>query len=300
MSFSRPGAIDLSALKPQAAAGAPAGAAGGTFVIDADEQNFQTDVLEASKRHIVVLNLWSPRSAQSASFNQLVATVVNSYGGQILLANVNVDTNPAIAQAVGAQGVPFVIGLIMGQPVPLFQSTVAEAELRQVLDQLIEAAAQNGLTGRAAPVGAAAPTEAEPVEDPRFAEADAAFGSGDIEGAVTAYEKVAAQYPADVEVAERLAGVRLMARTGGVDLQAARAAAADDPDDLDAQLLVADLDVSGGHVEDAFDRLIGLVRRTAGDDRDRIRERLIELFMIVGTDDARVAGARRALATALY
>lgn len=301
MSFSRPGAIDLSALKPKPGAEAPSAGSGGSFVINATEQNFQTDVLEASKRHIVVLNLWSPRAPQSATFNDLVAQVVNSYGGQMLLANVDVDANPAIAQAVGAQGVPFVIGLIMGQPVPLFQSTVQEAELRQVLDQLVQAAAQNGLTGRVGPADAAAPAvEEEQVDDPRFAEADAAFAAADFDAAIAAYETLAVQYPADAEIAERLAGVHLMARTQGVDLQDARNAAADHPDDLDAQMLVADLDVSGGHIDDAFDRLIQLVRRTAGEDRERIRGRLIELFTIVGGDDQRVATARRALASALF
>lgn len=121
MSFSRPGAIDLSALKSQPAGSGPAAPAGGAFVIDATEQNFQSEVLEASKQYVVVLNLWSPRAQQSAGFNVLIANVANSYGGQILLANVDVDANPSIAQAVGAQGVPFVIGLIMGQPVPMFQ-----------------------------------------------------------------------------------------------------------------------------------------------------------------------------------
>ncbi len=301
MSFSRPGAIDLSALKPKPGADTPSAGGGGSFVINATEQNFQTDVLEASKRHIVVLNLWSPRAPQSATFNDLVAQVVTSYGGQILLANVDVDANPAIAQAVGAQGVPFVIGLIMGQPVPLFQSTVQEAELRQVFDQLVQAAAQNGLTGRVGSPDAATPeVEEEQVDDPRFAEADAAFATGDFDAAIAAYEKLAVQYPADAEITERLAGVGLMARTQGVDLQDARNAAADHPDDLDAQMLVADLDVSGGHIDDAFDRLIQLVRRTAGEDRERIRGRLIELFTVVGGDDQRVATARRALASALF
>jgi putative thioredoxin len=121
-----------------------------------------------------------------------------------------------------------------------------------------------------------------------------------MDGAVAEYEKLLNQYPGDTEIAERLAGVQLMGRTRDADLTAARAAAADAPDDLDAQLLVADLDVSGGHVEDAFDRLIGLVKRLDADDRERVRERLLELFTVVGAADPRVAAARRALATALF
>jgi putative thioredoxin len=303
MNFSRPGAIDLSALKqpttrPQQAAVGNAG----SYVVDITEQNFQQAALEASMDYIVVLSLWSPRSPQSASFNSTLAAVVSTYDGQIVLAQVDIDANPAIAQALGAQAVPLVVGLIKGQPVPLFQGTVEEADVRRYFDELIAVAAQNGLTGRAQAADAAAPIdeEAEPAEDPRFAAADAAFAAGDFTTAVAEYEKLLAQYPADAEIGERLAGVRLLSRTKDVDLQGARAAAADAPDDLDAQLLVADLDVSGGHVQDAFDRLIELVKRTTAEDREKVRERLLELFTVVGVADPRVAAARRALASALF
>lgn len=303
MNFSRPGAIDLSALKQQPTRPAPAaGGSGGSYVVDITEQNFQQAALEASMNHIVVLSLWSPRSPQSSTFNELLGTVTSSYGGQMVLAQVDVDANPGIAQALGAQAVPLVVGLVKGQPVPLFQGTVDEAEIRRFFDELINVAAQNGLTGRAEPAGAAAEPaeEAEPAEDPRFAAADEAFAAGDFTTAVAEYEKILAQHPADAEVGERLAGVKLLARTKDADLQAARAAAADAPDDIDAQLLVADLDVSGGHVEDAFDRLIQLVKRTAEDDREKVRERLLELFTVVGVTDPRVAVARRSLASALF
>ena len=299
MTFSRPGAVDLSALAQPA--GASSRPAAGGYVVDVSEQNFQTDALEASMQHVVVLSLWSPRSPQSQAFNELLGTVVTSYEGRLTLAQVDVDTNPAIAQALGAQGVPLVVGLVKGQPVPLFQGTADEADVRQYFDQLLTVAEQAGLTGRAqAPDGTAAPAEEEPVDDPRFAAADAAFAAGDMDGAVAEYEKLLNQYPGDTEIAERLAGVQLMGRTRDADLTAARAAAADAPDDLDAQLLVADLDVSGGHVEDAFDRLIALVKRLDTDDRERVRERLLELFVVVGAADPRVAAARRALATALF
>ena len=315
MTFSRPGAIDLSALaRPAQPAGSPAGAGapdggagdgGGSWVVDATEQNFQQLALEASLQHLVVLSLWSPRAEQSADFNARLAAATNSYSGQILLVQVDVDANPGVGQALGAQAVPFVVALVKGQPVPLFQSTVPDEQIRTYFEELIRLGAQHGVTGRAAPVGAAgaASGTAEPEEepdDPRFAAADDAFAAGDLDTAVAEYEKLILQYPADAEIKERLAGVQLMRRTQGADLQAARTAAADAPDDLDAQLLVADLDVSGGHVQDAFDRLLDVIRRTAGDDRDRVRERLVDLFTVVGIDDPRVAQARRALATALY
>ncbi|QMW65228.1 tetratricopeptide repeat protein [Mumia sp. ZJ1417] len=304
MSFSRPGAVDLSALKkPAAPAGASAAGpapAGASWVLDVGEQNFQ-QVLQASVDHVVVLSLWSSRSPQSSTFNQVLADAVNAYAGRMLLAQIDVDANPQIAQMLGAQGVPFVLGVVKGQPVPLFQGTAEEAQVRQYLDELLRVAEANGVTGTAAPVGgAAASDEEEPADDPRFAAADDAYAEGDYAKAVAEYEKLLATNPADTEAAERLAGAKLLQRTEGAELSAARDAAAQNPDDIDAQLLVADLDLSGGHVDDAFGRLIDVVRRTAGDDRERIRARLVEYFTIVGNDDPRVGQARRALATALF
>lgn len=303
-SFSRPGAVDLSALKNTSSTAGPAaaGTAGG-YVIDVTEQQFQSEVVEASMQHVVVLSLWSPRAPESETFNATLAQVTNSYEGRLLLAQVDIDASPQIAQAVGAQGVPFVLGLVKGQPVPLFQGTVEEAEVRRFFDELLKVAASNGVSGIAQPRGGA-PAEveetAEPENDPRFAPADDALAAGDFDAAVSEYEALVTANPADTEAGERLAGVKLMQRTQGADLDTARAAAADHPEDLDAQLLVADLDVSGGHVDDAFGRLIDLVKRTAGDDRERVRQRLLELFTVAGADDPRVAPARRALASALF
>ncbi|MDO9377902.1 MAG: tetratricopeptide repeat protein [Nocardioidaceae bacterium] len=308
-SFSRPGAVDLSAFKNPApqqppAGGAPrAGApapAGGAYVVDVTEQNFQAEVVEASMTHVVVLSLWSARSPESETFNATLAEVTETYAGRILLARVDVDVNPQIAQAVGAQGVPFVLGLVSGRPVPLFQGTVDAEDVRRYFDELVKVAISNGVAGTAAPRSTVDPEADGDEDDPRFAEADERLGADDLDGAVAAYEALVAQNPKDVEAAERLAGVKLMQRTRGADLESARRAAADDPADVDAQLLVADLDLSGGHVDDAFSRLIDLVRRTFGDDRDRVREHLVELFTVAGADDPRVGPARRALSAALF
>jgi putative thioredoxin len=298
MNFSRPGAIDLSALKQPASRPTPSTSGGGAYVIDIDERNFQTVALEASMSYVVVLGLWSSRSPQSGTFNDTLGAIVDTYDGQILL---DVDASPAIAQAFNVQSIPFVAGLVKGQPVPLFQGVVDETEVRRYFDELLSVAAQNGVTGRAEARGAA--PDAEPTqepEDPRFAAAEEAFMVSDFDTAVAEYEKLRAQYPADVEVAERLARVKWLSRTKDVDLQAARKAAADDPADMAAQMLVADLDISGGNVEDAFLRLIDLVKRTSGDEREVVRERLLELFTVVGIADPVVMTARRALATALF
>lgn len=304
MTFSRPGAIDLSALAsptPSTSTGAPAGGQL-RYAIDVTEQSFQNDALEASLNHVVVVSLWSPRSPQSVSFNEVLIDTAAAFDGAIQIALIDVDSNPSIAQAFGTQAVPVVVGLIKGQAVPLFQGTVDAAQVRQYFDELLRVAAQNGLVGRAQATESETVVESdeEPADDPRFSAADEAFAAGDFPTAIAEYEKLQLQHPADEEVAERLAGVKLLSRTTAADLFAARQAAADNPADVDAQLLAADFDISGGHVDDAFDRIISLIRVSFGDDRDRLRERLLELFVVVGTTDPRVARARRALATALF
>ncbi len=303
MSFSRPGAIDLSSLaKPRPEASQTSAAGASVYVIDATEANFQS-IVESSMRHLVVLALWSPRAPQSVEFTQVLVAATASYGGALQVARVDADANPGIAQALKAQAVPLVVGLVQGQPVPLFQGTVDGTEIKRYFDELVRLAQQNGLNGRAepsAPADSAAEAEAEPEDDPRFVKADEAYARGDFAAAITEYESLLAQAPGDTEVAQRLAATKLYSRTATADLQAARKAAADHPDDIDAQLLVADLDISGGHVEDAFIRLIELIKRLGNDDRTKVREHLLELFAVVGLSDPRVAQARRSLATALF
>ena len=298
-SFSRPGAVDLSGLSGGQGGEPGAPAASGAYAFDATEQTFQSEVAEASMRHVVVLSLWSPRAPESVTLNETLSKLADSYQGRLVVARLDVDASPQIAQALQVKGVPYVLGLVQGQPVPLFQGTADEATAKEYLDKLLELAVSNGITGTASPRQTAADDD-EGGSDPRFAAADEALGSGDLDGAITAYEALVSANPADSEAGERLAGVKLMKRTAGADLNAARDEAANNPDDIDAQLLVADLDVSGGHVDDAFGRLIDLVRRTFGDDRERVRLRLIDLFTVVGNDDPRVGRARRDLAAALF
>lgn len=301
--FSRPGAIDLSGLRrPPAGGRTGAGAsAPGSYVVDVTEQTFQRDALEASMQHVVVLSLWSPRAPASRTLNDMLSRLADEMAGRFLLALVDIDTSPQIAAAIGAQSVPFVLGLVAGQPVPLFQGTADEADARRYIDELLKVAVANGLTGATPPrATATAPEADEPAEDPRFADADEALARGDLDAAVAAYQKLVDTNPADAEAAERLAGTKLMWRTRDADPNAARAAAAAAPDDVRAQLLVADIDMLGGHVEDAFDRLLELVTRAGGDERDEVRRHLLELFDVAGSDDPRVANARRRLASALF
>ena len=308
--FSRPGAIDLSALKRPAApapggAGAPAAAAGaGAYAVEVTEESFQT-VLEASVDALVLLVFYSPsRMPESVGLADDLATVAGEMEGRFLLGRVDVDALPQIAQAVQVPSVPYVVAVVQGRPMPLFQDVAPLAELRTALGQVLQQLAGQGMTGRHQPLGqadAGAPDD-EGVEqvDPRYAPAQDALAAGDIDAAVAEYRKLVDANPADAEAAGGLAMATVLQRTQGVDLNAARAAAAEHRDDVDAQTLVADLDLLGGHVEDAFLRLVELVRRTSGAERDQARTHLLGLFAAVGNDDPRVVKGRQSLASALF
>ena len=186
---------------------------------------------------------------------------------------------------------------------PYARGLVSREELSAIFNQLGQQLTAQGITGRHAPVGggvADAGEGEEPGIDPRYAPAQEALEAGDIDRAVAEYQKLVDANPADAEAAAGLSMARVLQRTQGVDLDAARSAAAADPDDVEAQIVVADLDLLGGHVDDAFARLVGLVRRTSGKERDRAREHLVELFAAVGNDDPRVLKGRQALASALF
>jgi putative thioredoxin len=308
-SFSRPGAVDLSGLRRSgpvpggpAAAGAAPAAAGAAYSVDLDEQNVQRH-LEASMTAPVLLVVYSPsRSPESAQLARDLETVAGELEGRILLGKVDVDAAPQLAQALQVPSIPLVALVVQGRMLPLLQDAPPLEELRGIVEQVLQQMATQGVTGRHQPLGGVAPAddEDEAYVDPRYLPAQDALAAGDIDRAVAEYQRLVDANPADTEAAAGLAMARVLLRTRDVDAAAARAAAAERRDDVDAQTLVADLDMLGGHVEDAFARLVELVRRTTGAERDRARTHLLGLFAAVGNDDPRVLRGRQQLASALF
>lgn len=322
------GAVDLSSLVDRAqrpaeqqtpgsgplgagAPGAPGSEAGAalsvpSLVIDVTDVTFQ-DVLELSNVVPVIIDIWAEWCGPCKQLSPVLEQLTAEYDGRLVLAKVDADTNPQLVQAFQAQSIPTVAAVIGGRPLGLFVGALPEAEVRDVFEQVLQAAEQNGVSGRVAVDGAAAPDDAteqgEPEPEPLPPHHQAAYDAieqGDFATAIQEYRTAIAQDPHDQMAVAGLAQVSLLDRLDGRTADEIRTAAGAGPDDVAAQLAVADLDISGGHVEDAFGRLLDMVPTVFGEDREALRVRLVEYFELIGAEDPRVVAARRRLANALY
>lgn len=321
------GGVDLSHLAARhqaqaqaAAAGqaAPGGAAGQgaraassqtvdvpSLVLDVTDATFE-QVAQLSAVAPVVIDLWAEWCQPCKTLGPILEQLTREFGGQLLLAKVDVDSNPGIAQAFQAQSIPTVVALVGGRPVPLFQGAMPEAQVREYFNQLLQLSAQQGVTGRvSAPdtqqaVGGEPAAPAEPEIPEAHRAAVEAGENGDFATAITEWETVLKKAPADAKARAALVQIKLLHRLQGYSIDEIRTAAGANPKDIEAQLRVADLDVSGGHIEDGFLRLLDLFVEQDADGRAQIRERLLELFEVVGVSDPRVVAARGQLANLLY
>lgn len=329
------GAVDLSGLRssgparpgapgqsPAAAASAQPTPAGdgssqdvsGAVVIGSDA-NFN-EVVTGSMQVPTVLALWADQIPHSTTHVDELATIIRSLDGRVRLVSIELDRSPAVMQALTPvlqqtfgqiADLPVVLGLLSGQPAPFYLGTQPEDAVRQLLEQFLQAAVANGVTGTAetAPAPEAdedpdAQEDAEPEIPAAHQGAYDLIEAGDYDGAVAAFDAILEQDPADEDARLGRAQIDLLRRTQDLDLNAVRAAAAADPTDVTAQIQAADLDIAGGHVEDGFLRLIDTVKVTVGEDRNRVREHLLSLFDLIGAQDERVVKARRSLMSALF
>lgn len=320
--MSMSGVVDLAAVKAAGEAkvkaeqaraesarqGGPAAVPPSSLVIDVDEAGFESDVLQRSAEVPVVIDFWAEWCEPCKQLGPLLERLAHEYNGRFVLAKVDVDANQTLMQQFGIQGIPAVFAVVAGQALPLFQGAAPESQIRETLDQLIQVGEERfGLTGIAVDRDAAAPEAAAqapeapagPYDAPLEAAAQA-LDADDFAGAAQAYRNVLSDDPANGEAKLGLAQAELLGRVRKMDPQQVRKDAAENPGDAEAQIAAADLDLVGGHVEDAFGRLVETVRRNVGDDRDRVRVRLLKLFDVIGVDDPRVAAARTALARVLF
>lgn len=317
--MSMSGVVDLAAVKAaqeakakaeqaraQAARqGGPAAVPPSSLVIDVSEADFERAVLQRSNEVPVVIDFWAEWCEPCKQLSPLLERLAAEYSGRFLLAKIDVDANQMLMQQFGVQGIPAVFAVVAGQALPLFQGAAPEDQIRGTLDQLIQVAEERfGLTGIAVDPDAegAAPVVEAPAgpHDALLEAAAQALDAGDMAGAVQAYKNVLSDEPGNTEAKLGLGQAELLQRVQDMDPQQVRRDAAEKPGDVRAQIAAADLDLVGGHVEDAFGRLVESVARSAGDDREAARVRLLELFEVVGADDPRVTTARTALARVLF
>jgi putative thioredoxin len=287
-----------------------AGGDGAQAVFDVTDETFMTDVVERSRSVPVIVDLWADWCGPCKQLSPVLERLAGEAAGSWVLAKVDVDANPQVAQLFRAQSIPMVVAVIGGQGVDAFLGAQPEAQVREWLKQVVAAAEQLGIRpsgdgAQPAPPGA----EGDPSgarmpggmpSDPAFEAAQQAMERGDLDGAVAAFEEVLAADPADPVAKLGLAQVELIRRVNGYDEARARREAAEHPGDVAAQCRVADLDLAMGKIDQAFDRLLGTVRRTTGDDRDRARRHLLSLFEIFPPRDPRVTKARGTLSSLLF
>jgi putative thioredoxin len=311
MSAALSGAVDLSGLKARAEAAnkaptptpasAPSSPDGvGPFVIEVTEETFQAEVVDRSLQVPVIVDLWAEWCEPCKQLSPLLERLARAANGAWILAKVDVDANPRIAQLFGVQSIPTVVAIAGGQPVEAFSGAQPEPQIKQWLTALLDAL-RDRLPGiQAAESGAPDSAEPEPEpEDLRFVAAETAFENGDFDGAVAAYQKILAEEPANEQAKSALAQVKFLARAESADPSVV-VRADTSPDDIDAQLSAADVELASQLAEKAFARLLDVIRRTAGADRDRARTHLVELFGLFPAEDPLVAKARRDLASALF
>ncbi len=313
------GAIDLgarqaAAKRKQQAEQSPGGES--AYVIDVTDATFNTEVVARSQTVPVIIDLWADWCEPCKQLSPVLEKLANEAAGAWVLARVDVDASPQLGAALQVQSIPMVMAVLDGQLVPGFAGALPEAQIRAWLGQVLQVAAQlgmaapagNGQAGEAgegtAGDGAAGrgplTPEQELLSDPRFAAAQSAMDSGDLNGAANALEQILADSPGHPVAKAWLAQVELMRRVNSYDPAKVRRAAAERPDDHDAQASAADLELAGGQIEAAFDRMLGLVGRTAGADRDKARLHLLSLFEILPPRDPRVAKARSRLSGLLF
>ena len=285
------GAVDLAALAAAKTA-AQAPPVNSPFVIDITDQMIEQVISQLSMQVPVILDLWATWCQPCKQLSPILEKLAVEANGSWVLAKVDVDANPGIAQAFQAQSIPSIYLVLAGKVQPLFQGVQPESAIRQLLEQIMQVAKDQNLPGLEieSDLQATAPVE---IEDPA---ADLLM-SGDLAGAAKIYTERIKNNPADGDAKAALALIALQLRAAGKDLSNLQLP---EVTDLAARMDYADAQILAGNHDAAYELLIATIKATAGDEREQVKQRLLELFEIAEPADPIVLSARRALANALY
>jgi thioredoxin len=302
--FSLHGAIDLgarqAALKKQQDRQQADG--GSQHVVDVTDETFNTEVVQRSRNVPVIVDFWAEWCGPCKQLSPILEKLAAEGAGRWVLAKVDIDVNPQLAaymQQLGVRGIPFVAVVVAGQLMPFLQGAAPEADVRRALDQLFVALSEQGLLP-AAPQGEDDGGQEQEIQDPAYVKAEDALRRGDVEAAATAFQEILDANPRDADAKRGLALVELSRRVQTYDVAQVEKDAAGKPDDPQAQIRQADVEAVSGRFDEAFDRLVRTIRRTAGDDREDVRAHLVALFDLLPPDDPQVIKGRRALSSALF
>jgi putative thioredoxin len=329
--FSLHGAVDLGARqaaaqrRQRAAEQAQAGAAepgqpgaADEFIIDVTDETFSTDVIARSRTVPVILDLWAEWCGPCKQFSPILEKLATEANGAWVLAKIDVDANPQLSAALQVQSIPMVVAVLDGQAIGGFPGAIPEPQLREFIGQVLQLAEQMGMGSAGAGGNGGPATEASAPGTPGtspggqmpgfpdagasalYAEAQEAMERRDMDAAAAAFEKVLASDPGDPVATMGLGQVNLVRRVQKYDQAAARRDAASRPDDAEAQARVADIELYMGQIEAAFDRLLGTIRRTSGEEREKARKHLVSLFEILPPKDPQVIKARARLSSLLF
>jgi putative thioredoxin len=292
------GAVDLAAVKArsEAAARAAEAPAAGQYVMAITEANFQAEVIDRSFQVPVLLIVTSSRATSAAQLVTSLEALATQGDGTFVLGKIDADTDVRVAQALQVQAVPAVFAVIGGQLVPGFEGVLPDDQLREFVGAVLQAAAQAGLKGPGMPADASATDAPQMPEDPRFDAAEEALAEGQFDLARQRFQAILDEEPGNAAASLALRQVALLSRLESSGALAGEPTA----DDVAGQLGAADASFAANDVDASLRRLLDLLPRTSGDDRDAVRERLIEYFELLGPDDARVAPARREMTRALF
>jgi putative thioredoxin len=308
--FSLHGAVDLGARQAAAKKQQERQQAGGgsQHIVDVTDETFNSEVVQRSRTVPVIVDFWAEWCGPCKQLSPILEKLAVEGAGRWTLAKVDIDANPQLAaymQQLGVRGIPFVAAVVAGQLMPFLQGAAPEADVRRAIDQLFVALEEQGLLPEAPPQQGdeeadLAGEPQEPAQDPAYAKAEDALVRGDVDAAAAAFQEILDGDPQDPDARRGLALVDLSRRIQDYDPAQVEKDAAERPDDAQAQIRQADIELISGRVEDAFDRLVQMIRRIAGDDRDAVRVHLLELFEVLPGDDPRVIKGRRALSSALF